>query len=109
MGYLKRQRIRAGDKALSPSRYWFFPEELCESGEVAMALQFPAQKIPREVKHSPVVPFTCTTTGSISEVRRTEQLPPLANTTEMSTSVTLSQTAGVRLGTITRICYSQVF
>lgn len=73
-----------------------------------MALQFPAQKIPREVKHSPVVPFTCTTTGSISEVRRIEQLPPLANTTEMSASVTLSQSTGVRLGTITRVCYSQV-
>lgn len=74
-----------------------------------MALQFPAQNIPREVKHRPVVPFTCTTTGSISEVRSTEELFPLANTTVMSTSVTLFQTSGMCLGTVTCVFYSQVF
>lgn len=87
----------------------FFLEELGESRKVAMALQFPAQNIPREVKHSPVMPFTCTTTGSISEVRRTEELSPLANTTVTSASVTLLQTAGLCLGTITCAFYSQVF
>ncbi|XP_059713648.1 uncharacterized protein LOC132332925 isoform X6 [Haemorhous mexicanus] len=40
-------------------------EELCENRKVAMALQFPAQKIAGEVKHGQVVPFDCAPTGSI--------------------------------------------